>query len=317
MRSGFFISWIVAAGFLFSFASSRAWAVSDAECASLFARLSLKENNKNELSVLTEQVNHLALVDPTASEASYLHVLLDRTRHSPSNIVMNEVRQAIRALNTKEQIRKYIATAMLYSKKTMMKGLRQWKYIAVAQAMQIGAEAYSRRDDISDANPLTMFKKLFSDKDFDQDFAFMTNETFWMSALSTGTGEMRSMSEVKKSFRLCAMLGFVDSNAMSLAIKGEADKGRVALDTGWEMIIGNAQTQLDLTSLKAFEQLALKVGSSRLKLLGYVVVIADQTLGYYGYSEAVKRYEASKKEAEQHTAVPDELKMVPVFKQEK
>jgi hypothetical protein len=168
-------------------------------------------------------------------------------------------------------------------------GVLQFKYIALAQATQILGEVAARPGDLFDVNPIVMTKKVLSDREFMHDVAYMTNETFWMAGVSN-----MFASDLKKRIAICGAIGMVDSMAMSLLIKGETDGSRVALDTSWEVLVGNLQTQIDVTALRYFEGLAKRKANPQLKLLGYVVAFVDQTVGYFAYARASYAVESAK-----------------------
>jgi hypothetical protein len=181
----------------------------------------------------------------------------------------------------------------------------QWKYIALTQSLQVGAELLSRGKEIFDPNPIVMAKKMASNAEFMQNFLYMSNETFWMAGLST------YFQTPGKRILSCALFSLMDSAVMNYAIKGSVDPERQAFDTGWEVVAGNLQTQIDLASLRTVEASVQRTGNPRLRLLGYLVVIADQGAGYYGYSRASMALEESKEE----TVVPAtvETHVVPVM----
>ncbi len=179
-------------------------------------------------------------------------------------------------------------------------GASQWKYVVTTQAIQIAAEAMARGDAVLDPNPLIVAKNLATNTEFLQNFLFMSNETFWLTALST------HIQNPGKRILACALFSLIDSNVMNYAVKGVVDPKRMALDSGWQMIIGNAQTQLDLAALSSTQALAASRGNSKLKLLGYLVVIADQGAGFYGYSKAATALEEKPKG-------PVETRLVPVM----
>ncbi|MGZ3713238.1 MAG: hypothetical protein ACXVBE_15850 [Bdellovibrionota bacterium] len=236
-----------------------------AQCKKLFDGLrSTKSKVKSELTELSANITRLTKEDANTPELPYLNALAKRAEH-PTAEIIEELRIANRGLDTKTKLQKIIATSLNVSKNTLGLGVGQWKYIGLTMALQIMAEAYARSDAPDPVSLLKSLRDLFTNRDFIQDFSFMTNETFWMSALSSTPDKVMKWADTLRSFRLCAVMAFIDSNVMNFAIKGEADWKRVALDTTWEMVIGSAQTQLDLNSLKAFELLALKMGSSRLK----------------------------------------------------
>jgi hypothetical protein len=112
---------------------------------------------------------------------------------------------------------------------------------------------------------------------------------------------------------ISAMISLTDSTAVNLLVKGETDVARFALDTGWQMIIGNAETQIDLLSLGFFERKAKETGNAKLKLLGYAVVVTSQSLGYLGYSKVTRAYEERHEGSETSAQEKPEIRLVPVL----
>jgi uncharacterized membrane protein len=144
----------------------------------------------------------------------------------------------------------------------------------------------SRGRALYDPNPIIMTKKFATNEEFLQDFLYMSNETFWMAGLST------YFQRPGSRMIACGLFSLIDSTLMSYAIKHTVDPERQALDTGWEVVIGNAQTQIDLASLRAAQAAVTRSGNPRLKLIGYAVVLVDQGTGYYGYSQASQSLES-------------------------
>jgi hypothetical protein len=203
--------------------------------------------------------------------------------HLPTPV---QVSTMVTALETKSAIARTVGKVFSELLTTVKSGLSEAKYIALTQSLQIAGELAARPEDLFDPNPIVMTKKMSQDKDFVQNFLYMSNETFWMAAIAS-----RFQSSLKKRFALCGLLAATDSTFMNLVVKGNVDSGRVAVDSGWEILVGNLQTQIDISSLRYFEGLALRKGNPKLKLLGYVVALVDQGLGYYGYAKASHYYE--------------------------
>jgi hypothetical protein len=181
-------------------------------------------------------------------------------------------------------------------------GVSQWRYIALTQSLQIGAELLSRGRALYDPNHLVMAEKFLNNEEFIQNFLYMSNETFWMAGLST------YFKRPGARILACGLFSLIDSTLMNYAIKQTVDPERQALDTGWEVIIGNAQTQIDLGALRAAQAAATRLNNPRLRLLGYAVTIVDQGAGYYAYSEASQALESSR-----NRAADVETHIVPVY----
>jgi hypothetical protein len=105
------------------------------------------------------------------------------------------------------------------------------------------------------------------------------------------TGLSKSLKTTKTRFLANGFVGMTNSTTINLVIKDEENYERVALDTGWEMFVGNAQVQLDLKALEHFEKLAQKKNNPKIKLLGYAIALIDQGIGYFSYSKASEKIE--------------------------
>jgi uncharacterized membrane protein len=198
---------------------------------------------------------------------------------------MGALRTAISAVVSKASFGSVAGKALRGASGVTRAALSQWKYVALSQSLQIAAEAMARGEEIYDPNPIVMTKRLFSNEEFIQNFLYMGNETFWMAGLST------YFETPGKRILSCALFSLVDSAAVNYAIKGSVDPERQAFDTGWEVIVGNGQVQLDMAAMRTLEASAQRTGNPRLKLLGYLVVVADQGAGYYTYSRATSLLE--------------------------
>ncbi len=286
-------------------------------CAGSYGKISVGIIQAKVKSLFT-RTEALATEEPSAPELPWLRSLVSRAHTEPNPETLNEIEIANKGLEARSNFKKYIVMAMSFPGHTAKLAWDQKGYIALTMGLQISAEGLSRRKDSDGWNPVLMGERLYYDWDFIRDFAFMTNETFWMSGLSSESGKSHSWAAIKKSVRLCALLGFADSVTMNLLIKKEADPLRISIDTAWEMAIGNGQTLFDLSALALLESLAMKVGGARLKPVGiaagYVVAGADQFLGYYGFSLVDQWYEARKLEKEGKTEIKTEdIKLIPIY----
>ena len=223
---------------------------------------------------------------------------------------------AVRFLGARKKLAQEVLKKFATGTGTIYKtGFREWDYVLQTQGLQVFAEAWARKDEIYDPNPVVMGKKLFEDKDFLQNFAFMTNETLLQTGVHTGKGT------TSQRLLLAGFVSLVDSGLMNFAIKGNVDGTRAAGDTGWEMTIGNFQTLLDNAVFRKSGRSMIQ-NSSTLggKLVGYAIYwvapAMDQLVGYVGYSKATSAYEVWKKSADENKPVPKEalptLKMVPI-----
>ena len=179
-------------------------------------------------------------------------------------------------------------------------GLTGWDYIAQTQFMQLLAEANTRWDEIYDPNPIVLTENLVTDKDFIQNFAYMTNETTVLS------GILRGDEPLKRKLKICGTVAIINSTAMNLLIKDEVEPTRVALDMGWELTFGIGQTYLDTEVIKYF-----KNKNPKLKIVGMVIAMADQAAGYWLYSHATQKLEAWNDDKKQKSH--ESIKIIPVL----
>lgn len=169
-------------------------------------------------------------------------------------------------------------------------------YILQTQGIQVVAELGTRWHTLYNPNPIIFAKNVVNDRDLMLNLLYMTNETFWMTGVSNGS--MPLGGRVK----YCAVIGATDSTAMSLFVMHETDPKRVGLDSFWESIIGNGQTQLDMVAQR------MKKENPKLRLIGSIVQVMDQAVGYVGYSLVTQKYEKMRKQAAAHRVV-----VTPIF----
>ncbi len=169
---------------------------------------------------------------------------------------------------------------------TARNGIGEWRYLAQSQAIQVAVETAARTEDLFDlTHPIVLGKKVLTDQEFWQNIAYMANDSFWM----TGVAALPKTS-LGKRFVICGAIGLVDSVALSWLIKGQPDPKRTALDTSWEVLVGNTQTLFDVAVFKHFSALAIKNKNPKLKLVGYLVTMVDQAMGYYGYAKVTSMF---------------------------
>lgn len=189
------------------------------------------------------------------------------------NLWRNQLSMSIKAIHLKTKL-------LGFAKGVYVGAKTEWKYLALNASIQTGAEAYARYDQIKDPNPVKMAENLFTNKEFQQNVGFMTLDTILMTGIS------RNLKTTKARFAACGLVALHNSSVINFVVKDENDYRRVAMDTSWEMIIGNAQVQMDLAALTFFEKLSQKKNNPKLRLLGYAFVVVDQAIGYYSYSKA-------------------------------
>lgn len=231
------------------------------------------------------------------------------------------VRQCIGFLEAQGLIGRFALRSMGLISGLAKGGLREIKYVGLAQTLQVAAEVSLRPQDLFDPNPIVMSQKMLGDKDFVQNVAYMTNETFWMA------GAGHKFGAGWKALAVGGVIALADSVTMSILIKGETKPQRVAFDTGWETTIGNMQTSvLDSWALQAARRAAIATGSAHLRLAGYLVAIVDQSAGYLGYAKLTHWIErsagpssvghaAAKEEKQKETdeIQNPKLKLIPIY----
>lgn len=193
--------------------------------------------------------------------------------------------------------------------KNIFQGVKsEWQYIAMNSGVQILSEGVARYDDIYDENPLVMAQNLLTNREVIENVGFMSADTILM------TGVSKSLKTTKAKFMASGAIALTNSSIMNFAIKDSADLTRVALDTGWEAIIGNAQLQLDLKALEYFEKMAQKKGNPKIKLVGYVIALVDMSVGYVTYSKVTTKLDEmdEQKKAEKENNQP-KIMLVPVL----
>lgn len=178
-------------------------------------------------------------------------------------------------------------------------GLSDITYLSLTQLTQVIAEGINRGDEIYDPNPIILAENLFEDKDFLQNFLYMTNETTVLS------GILRTDATLSRRFKIAGTVALINSTTMNFLIKDEVEPSRVVLDTGWELGVGIAQTYFDISMIEKFK----KHKNKKLRLVGYVIALVDQGVGYYAYSNATEKLNEHNKEQKTEEAI----KLIPVM----
>jgi hypothetical protein len=202
----------------------------------------------------------------------------------------------MRGLMAKNIIYRKMIPIAWRSSNAFRKAVKGWKYIAFMTSLQLGTEAYARYDEVKSSDPTEFAKNVLTHPDIFANVSYMSSNAFLMTAASHG------FKAKKMKFAACGFIALGNSTISNLVIKGSTDYERVALDTSWEALIGNAQIQVDLASLSYFERLSQKLHNPKLKLIGYAIVLVDQSAGFIGYSKATEALQAS-----------ENLQMVPVL----
>lgn len=200
----------------------------------------------------------------------------------------------IKAQQSKNRLHIALKKVLSFPKNVFQGAKSEWQYITMNSGVQILAEGYARYDDIQDENPAVMAQNLLTNHDVIENVGFMAAETIIM------TGVSKNLKTTKARFMASGAIALTNSSIMNFAIKDAADTTRVAFDTSWEVLIGNAQVQLDLKALEYFEKMALKKGNPKIKLVGYMIALVDMGVGYVSYSKATTKLDdyVDKKKAE-------------------
>lgn len=253
---------------------------------------------ENKLNVLKEK---MASVKPTTKKAATTatFVLTARTWKEA-------LKNTLIAKRFKGRISRTIMKGFQWPVKVAKAAGQEWKYLMIGPSLQLGAEAYARYDDIQDPDPAQMAQNLITNSEVQQNIAYMTTETVLMTGIS------KNLKTTKAKFIASGVVALTNSSILNLAIKDNPDLQRMALDTGWEMVIGNAQVQGELKALEFFEKLALKKNNPKLKLLGYAVVFIDTSVGYVAYSKVTSAISPNEKPKEQSKEEP-KMMLVPVL----
>lgn len=186
---------------------------------------------------------------------------------------------SLKALKAKQKLHIAVKKTIRWPVRIVKAASKEWKYIAMNSSVQLGSEAYARWDDIKSNNPGDVAKNLLTNSEVQENVGFMAAETILMTGIS------KNLTTTRARFMASGAVALTNSSIMNFAIKEEADIKRVAFDTGWEMLIGNAQVQMDLKALEYFEKMALKKNNPKIKLVGYVVALVDMGIGYTTYSK--------------------------------
>lgn len=208
----------------------------------------------------------------------------------------------IKATRSKNILLRSFAKVTRGSGKLVKGAFSEWRYITLNASVQLGAETFAHLEEVKSDNPLEFAENVLSNKEIQQNIAFMSSETIMMTAAS------KNLKTTKAKFAAGGMIAMVNSTQMNLFIKQEENYERIAFDTAWEMVVGNTQVQLDLIALQYFEKLSVQKNNPKLKLIGYAVALVDMFAGYYVYSKATSYLEDRKNEQSE-----PQVKLVPIL----
>jgi len=198
--------------------------------------------------------------------------------------------RAMRSLMGKNVVLRKVLPAVARVGRGFSRASLGWRYIAFMASLQISTEAFAHYDEVKSPDPTQFARNVMTHPDIIQNVSYMTSNAYLMTAAS------HSVRRPRIKFALGGFVAMSNSGISNLVIRGSDDYRRVALDTSWEAIIGNAQIQLDLAALKHFERMAANNNNPRLKLIGWGVVFVDQVAGFAGYSAATAMLDDGPKE---------------------
>lgn len=255
---------------------------------------------ENRLAALKEKMPKPRTRKEIAAENAAVLLTKDTYKVAISN--------TIKAQQSKNKLHAAIKKVLLVPKNIYQGAKSEWQYIAMNTGVQLLSEGVARYDEIYDENPAVMAQNLLTNPEVIENVGFMTTDTVMM------TGVSKSLKTGKAKFMASGAIALTNSSIMNFAIKDSADLARVALDTGWETIIGNGQVQLDLKALEYFEKMAVKKGNPKIKLVGYVIALVDMGVGYVTYSKVTTKLDEmdAQKKAEKEKNEP-KIMLVPVL----
>lgn len=213
-----------------------------------------------------------------------------------TSVMTTRFPSTMRSLMGKNMLLRRTLPAVARAGMGLKKATLGWRYIAFMGGLQIATESFARYDEVKSPDITEFAKNVMNHPDISQNVSYMTSNAYLMTIAS------HSIRKPKLRFATCGFIAMSNSGITNLVVRGERDYKRVALDTSWEAVIGNAQIQLDLKALAHFERLAAKNKNPKLKFLGWAVVLVDQVAGFAAYSTATMMLENERKD----------VKLVPV-----
>jgi hypothetical protein len=267
---------------------------------SIFAHIAILKIPQNQL-LLSVQTYLLTFV---THQKKLIEERLGSFNHTAGNVATKSalkmgttkisLSQFIKAQRTKNFLLSGINKIIPVTKEVFKNAASEWKYIGLNAGVQAGAEFFARYDEVYDANPLKMAHNFLSNKDVQKNLQFMTTETFFMTGLS------KRLNTLKGRYLASGAFSLANSSINNIILNDHIDMDRVAMDTAWEVIIGNSQVQADLFALESFEKLSLSKNNPKIKLVGYMLTLVDMGAGYYIYSEITTKLEESQNKQLMH-----------------
>lgn len=207
----------------------------------------------------------------------------------------------------KGAMRKKILAAGSGLLRLLKAGVSNWKYVGISTGIQLGAETVAHWNEVKSHDPKEVAKAVLRNEEIQQNVAYMSMESFLMAG--AGTVASRPMTK----YLLCGMVALTNSTISNMFIKDKVDLERVAFDTGWETTIGAGQVLLDLKVLSKFEELAMKKGNPKLKLIGWAIVLVEQSTVAYFYSKSSSKVEKHIDEKKKPELKEEDISLMPIF----
>lgn len=215
--------------------------------------------------------------------------------------IAKQTQLTLRALNSHNVIEKAAWNTLSTSLLLANEGVIRLPYVAQTLGVQVVAELITRKEALTSGDPIIVKQNT---KEMGQNMGYMSTETLMQASISS------ALSNVNKRMSICAVLSLNNSLGASLLLNGEPDAARQSLDTRWEVLVGNLQTQIDIEALKLFDQMATQSKNPKLKLVGYAVAIVDQFAGYILYSLATQKLSEAQKERGSNAQTLDKPQVV-------
>jgi hypothetical protein len=197
-----------------------------------------------------------------------------------ATIARQSLQQTLKGYKVKQLLLKGLEKALPFGASVLKAAASEWKYLALNSTVQATSEFFANYDELYNPDPLVMAGNFLKNDSILKNMRFMATETLFMVGLS------KNIRTLKGRFLASGAFALTNSTISNIVLSDKFDAKRVALDTTWEVLIGNSQVQLDVASLAYFESLALKQQNPRLKLIGYGVSFLDMGVGYFTYSHA-------------------------------
>lgn len=214
------------------------------------------------------------------------------TRVVAATVFQQNFPRTMRSLMGKNTILRKVLPVIARVGRGFKRATLGWRYIAFMTTLQLGTEAFAHYDEVKSPDPTQFAKNVLSHPDIIQNVSYMSSDAYLMTAAS------HSVRNPRVKFAMGGFVAMGNSAISNLVIRGSDDYRRVALDTSWEAIIGNAQVQLDLKALQHFERVAARNNNPRLRLIGWAVVFVDQVAGFAAYSGATAMIDGEPKQVQ-------------------